>query len=216
MPLLLLLAFLATPPSGLTASSVMADSTQTYYAQKDVGALKHLLQNAATRTERLLCRYRLYPLTENERYLSDLPETLSPAASAREWALLAGLWGYRAAHASVFGAMTAGRRSMRLLKRARQEDADAPFVLLVEGQSLLFRPAIAGGSSEKALERFQQLRQVLDERPGHAVSPTEAATWTWLALREAGRTSKAEALHQQLTRDDLPPLYREFLEHPPG
>jgi hypothetical protein len=230
--LLLSLAFaLAVFPAGTAAPDratpwptprqFMPDSTQSYYARKDAGALRRLLRRADTRAERLLCRYRLYPLTEDERYLDDLPETLGSSASARELALLSGLWGYRAAHASIFGAMQAGRRSMRLLEQAREKDADAPFVLLVGGQSLLFRPAIAGGSDEAALARFQRLRRVLstDDAASDgdaAVASLEAALWTWYALRETDRSDDADALHQKLVARDLPPLYREFLKHPPG
>jgi hypothetical protein len=196
------------------------DSTQIHYARQDAQALRQLLRRADSRAERLLCRYRLYPLTEDERHLDDLPEDLGRDATARELALLSGLWGYRAARASVFGAMQAGRRSMNLLDRARAKDADDPFVLLVDGQSLLFRPAIVGGSDEEALARFRQLRDVLaapsENNTEAAVSGTEAALWTWYALRETGRTEKAAALHRRLAARDLPPLYREFLKNPPG
>jgi hypothetical protein len=224
MTALALAALLAAfPGTGATVASSaprMAppapDSTQTHYAQKNVEALRQLLRNADTRARRLLCRYRLYPLTEDARYLEGLPEDPPKNATARELALLAGLWGYRAAEASVFGVMQAGRRSTNLLDAARAEDPDDPFVLLVEGQSLLFRPALAGGSDEKALRRFRRLRDALDERPDAAIAPTEAALWTWYALRETDRPDAADALHQKLTARDLPPLYREFLKHPPG
>jgi hypothetical protein len=221
MLLLLLAPLLALlPPSAAAAPaspSPVPDSTQSYYARKDAEALRRLLRNADTRAERLLCRYRLYPLTEDERYLNDLPETLDPDASARELALLSGLWGYRAAHASVFGAMQAGRRSMQLLEKAREKDADDPFVLLIGGQSLLFRPALAGGSDETALARFRRLRRVLGSRPdADAVAASEAALWTWYALRETDRPDAANALRRKLAERDLPPLYREFLKHPPG
>ena len=222
MPLLLVTLLAVTLPEGTGLSETppaprMADSTQIHYAQKDARALRQLLRKADTRAERLLCRYRLYPLTEDERHLEDLPDDLGTKAAARELALLAGLWGYRAAEASVFDAMRAGRRSMHLLERAREKDADDPFVLLVAGQSLLFRPALAGGSDEAALHRFQRLRDVLDGRAtaNAAVSRIEAALWTWYALREADRAEQARTLHQQLAARDLPPLYREFLQHPP-
>ena len=217
MPLLLAVLLAASPgiPSTSPASR-MADSTQAHFAQKDVRALRQLLQNAGTRAERFLCRYRLYPLTEDESYLSDLPSDLGAGASAREMALLSGLWGYRAARASLFGAVRAGRRSMGLMKKARAQDPADPLVLLVGGQSLLFRPALAGGSDAEALQRFQRLRDVVDGQPGGAVSSTEAALWTWYALRETNRTGEATALRRQLAARDLPPLYREFLNHPPG
>jgi hypothetical protein len=49
-----------------------------------------------------------------------------------------------------------------------------------------------------------------------AVASLEAALWTWYALRETDRSDDADALHRKLVARDLPPLYREFLKHPPG
>lgn len=226
MTALVLAALLAAFPSAdpTAAPSVapsrmarpMPDSTQAHYAQKNTEALKQILREADARAQRLLCRYRLYPLTEDERYLEGLPEEPPTGATARELALLSGLWGYRAAEASVFGTMQAGRRSMNFLDAAREKDPDDPFVLLVEGQSLLFRPSFAGGSDEEALRRFRRLREVLRGRPNAAIAPTEAALWTWYALRETDRPDAADALHQKLAARDLAPLYREFLKHPPG
>lgn len=212
MPLLLLAATLAAAPMVPVSA---ADSTQAYYARKDVAALEQFFESADTRAARLLCRYRLYPLTEDERYLDDLPEELEADATARELALLSGLWGYRAARASIFGAIGHGRRAMRLLDEAHAKDPDDPFVLLVQGQSLLFRPAIAGGDDAAALQRFRRLRGVLAGRSGTGVSRAEADLWTWYALRELER-EQADALRQRLAARDLPPLYREFLQHPPG
>lgn len=214
--LLLLVSFFVPSVSTAAAPPPVPDSTHFYYAQRDVQALRRLLQDADTPGLRFLCRYRLYPLTEDERYLDDLPDVPTSDASARELALLAGLWGYRAARASFFNAMQAGRRSMRFLKTARQKEPEDPLVLLITGQSLLFRPALVGGSDEEALRHFRQLRAVIaSDHPEGAVAPTEAALWTWYALRETGRQNEADALYRQLSSDDLPPLYREFLDHPP-
>lgn len=194
-----------------------ADSTQALYAQQDVDGLNALLEQADTSAEHLLCRYRLYPLTRDEAYLDPLPADPPANRSARELALLAGLWGYRAAEAEFFlTAIRYGRRSASFLDAARATDPDDPFVLLIEGQSLIFRPAIAGRDVEQALARFRQLETRLRDgahAPGLALH--EARLWTWYALTKLGRTSEAEALREQLTEADLPPLYRQFLADPP-
>lgn len=203
MTLLLLAAFFS-----------VADSAQAYYAEKDVRALEALLDRAEGRAEVYLCRYRLYPLTEDEALIEDLPTDLENA-SARELALLAGLWGYRATQASAFQVVSFGRRSQRLLDRAREKDPLNPYVLLVEGQSLLFRPALFGGSPERALERFRQLRGVLENHAGGSgITRMEAEVWIWHALRTLG-TSEAKATRERLLAQDPSPLYREFLMSPP-
>ena len=200
----------------LAVTMSLMDSTQVYYAQQNAAALEDLLHEADTRFEDLLCRYRLYPLTENEALLDDLPDALDDG-SARELALLSGLWGYRAAEAGFFlTAIRYGRRSSSFLDAARAADPDDPFVLLIEGQSLIFRPAIAGQDVEKALARFRQLEKQLrgsEQAPG--VSVNEARLWAWYALTELDRTAEAQALHNELTAADLPPLYRQFLADPP-
>lgn len=199
----------------LIASLSFSDSTQTLYAQQNVQALKKLLDRADTRVERLLCRYRLYPLTEDPAYLRGLPADL-PDGSAREQALLSGLWGYRAAEASFISAIKYGRRSARLLEAAKSQNPEDPFVLLIEGQSLLFRPAIAGRDRDEALRRFRRLQSVLNCRDDTAgVSKLEAQVWTWYALTELGRSDEAASLRDDLLAAHPPSLYRQFLLDPP-
>ena len=194
-----------------------ADSTEMYYAQQNVEGLKTLLEQADTPSEKLLCRYRLYPLTRDESYLEDLPAAPDPNRPARQLALLAGLWGYRAAEVGfVLTAIRYGRRSSNFLDMARAANPDDPFVLLVEGQSLIFRPAIAGKNVEAALARFRQLeRQLEDAQRGQGVSLNEAQLWQWYALTELDREAEAQQLHQVLIDADLPSLYRQFLADPP-
>jgi len=191
-----------------------ADSTQMYYAQQNAEALEGLLERAETRFEDLLCRYRLYPLTEDEALLDDLPEDLDDG-SARELALLSGLWGYRAARASIFSAIRYGRRAERLIDEARARDPDDPYVLLVEGQSLIFKPAIAGRDEEAALQRFNRLCEVLrSATPDTGVSMTEAQLWRWYALHQL-EMANAPAVRDELMASNPPPLYRQFLQDPP-
>jgi hypothetical protein len=198
----------------LIMSLTFTDSTHVHYAQQDVEALRSMLQEAETRGDRLLCRYRLYPLTEDATYIDDIPDELDDG-TARELALLAGLWGFRAAEASFINAIRYGRRSSNLLEEARKKDPDEPFLLLIEGQSFLFRPAIAGKDVERALSAFQQLQEVLNNTEESGVPMTEARLWTWYALRELGRDEAADKLHTELMRADPPPLFRQFLLDPP-
>lgn len=200
----------------LTASlhAPFAQQVQEAYAQQDVETLRTLLERADSRSDSLLVRYRLYPLTEDASVLEALPERLE-TGTAQERALLSGLWSYRAGEASFLHVISYGRRSTRVLDRAKSTDPDNPYVLLIEGQSLLFRPAIAGQDPEAAVERFSSLVQRIEKNTVLGISTVEASAWKWLALREAGRTEEARALHERLTSKTLPPLYRQFLNDPP-
>ncbi|WP_263786407.1 hypothetical protein [Salinibacter grassmerensis] len=205
MVVLLVLAMLSTP---------FAEATQTAYAQEDADRLRTLFEQASSRADSFLVRYRLYPLTEEASILDDLPSSLSEG-TAREYALLSGLWAYRAGEASIFSAVTYGRRSTNLLEEAKAQAPDAPFVLLVEGQSLLFRPSIAGKDPDGAARRFARLAEIVATKEGSAITETEAHMWQWLALREADRPDEAQPLYDRLASQDLPSLYRQFLESPP-
>ncbi len=191
-----------------------ADKIQEAYAQQDAEALRSLLAEADSRADSLLVRYRLYPLTENAAVVENLPETLDDG-TAREWALLSGLWSYRAGEASIFNAVTYGRRSANILETARSMDANDPYVLLIGGQSLLFRPAIAGRDPEAAADRFSTLLQQIDDGTVAGISRTEARVWKWLAMRESGRKEAARTLKETLLSDNPAPLYQQFLEDPP-
>jgi len=191
-----------------------ADRVQDAYAREDADALRTLLQDADTRADSLLVRYRLYPLTENAALVDDLPETLDDG-TAREWALLSGLWSYRAGEASLFNAVSYGRRSANLLETAQSIDPKDPYVLLIGGQSLLFRPSIAGKDPAAAAEQFEQLAQLARQNKTDGIPAVEARTWQWLALTEADRAEEARALHKQLRSQNLPPLYQQFIDDPP-
>lgn len=195
------------------ADSTFTGSSQAYYAQQDADALRQLMEQADSRFERLLGRYRLYPLTENDALLDDLPESLDDG-SAPELALLSGLWGYRAARASIFSAIRYGRRADRLLEAAKARDPDDPFVLLVEGQSLIFKPAIAGRDEEAALNRFEQLCSILQDARNVGISMMEAELWRWYALHRLG-IDRAPTVRERLLAAGPPPLYQQFLQDPP-
>ena len=210
MPLLLLLVLLPLP--SMAPPDTYLERAQALYAQKDAEGLRTLLRQAPTREADLYGRYRLYPLTDDADLLDDLPSSLPADASAREQALLAGLWGFRTSEAGFPAVITYGRRSAALLDQATDLDSDDPLVLLIEGQSLLFRPRIAGGSATEALERFERLHDAAEAEPDQGVSVVEADLWRWLALRKLDRTQEAQRLHDALAQQDLAPLYREFLK----
>jgi hypothetical protein len=190
-----------------------AEATQQYYAEGNIEALQRLLRTSDDRMIQLLCRYRLYPLTQDERYLDDLPTSLDDP-TARELALLAGLWGYRVSEAPVWKTPTYGRRSSKLLEDARTQDPDDPFVLLIEGQSYLFRPALFGGDVNEALRHFRKLQRVLAEQETEGISPLEAMLWEWYALEKMD-TEAADHLKDRLLAQNPPVMYRQFLMDPP-
>lgn len=211
LPLFLgLLALAAAPPA---AGSPVADSLTVYYTAHDTEAVRRLYRQAQTPEEQLLCAYRLFPLTQDTGWLAHIPEA-DEAGSARELALIAALWGYRTAHALPWQVPFFGRRSTHALERARALDPDEPYVLLVEGQSLLYRPAIFGGDAAAAQERFERLREVLRTRSAPGLDPMEAEVWIWMALRKQ-RAPAAEPTRQRLLARQPPPLFRQFLLDPP-
>lgn len=199
--------------ASLTFFASLADTTQALYAAGDVDTLRRVCATPESREEDFLCRYRLYPLTQDEQYLEDLPADV-PGDNPRTLALLSGLWGYRTARAPFHLVPRYGMRAERLLKRARARAPQDPLVLLIGGQSLLFKPAIAGGDARQALERFRTLRRVVARNPEGAVSIFEADVWAWYALRKLDDPS-AEAMRTRLLAADPPRMYRAFLLSPP-
>jgi hypothetical protein len=201
-------------PASDAPSPTFADSVQAYYSAQEPDGLRMLVDRADSRLEALMARYRLYPLTEDASVIDGVPSGLEDG-SARELAILSGIWAYRAGEASFINAARYGRRSVNLLEEARAADPDEPYVLLVGGQSLLFRPSIAGRDVEAAVDHFRRLIDRVEQHPHVGIARTEARSWLWLALREAGRAADAQALHDDLTAGDLRSLYRQFLDDPP-
>lgn len=227
MPLLLVLALLlaAQDPDGrrpivaapstvdvLTFTSY-SDSLAALYASRDIDGMQRLFAQASTMEQRLLGRYRLFPVTQDTHYLDDLPAP-EEAHSAREFALLSALWAYRVANAPPWKIPSYGKRSEALLNRAKSLDAEDPFVLLVDGQALLYKPALFGGDINAALQRFTHLRRVVLGHPQAGIPLLEADVWTWYAMHKLDHAS-AEQVRQRLLAAEPPPLYRQFLTDPP-
>jgi hypothetical protein len=213
MPALFVSLLVALSTQAPSAARTPLDSLAHYYGYRQPAAIQRLLQHAGTREERLLCRYRLYPLTRDASLVADIPPA-SEARTAREAALISAMWAFRIHASPPWTLPTFGRRSQGALDRARLLDPDDPYVLLVGGQSLLYKPAMFGGDPAAALGRFERLREVLARRPAAGIHPMEAEVWTWMALRRL-RRPEAASLRRRLLADSPPPLFRQFLLDPP-
>jgi hypothetical protein len=209
LTLTLLLALDANTP----AASPPMDSLAYYYATQQSDAIARLLAGAASREDQLLCRYRLYPLTRERALVRDIPPA-SEARTAREAALIAAMWAFRIHSSPPWALPTYGRRVEAALERARALDPSDPYLLLVDGQSLLYRPAMFGGNASTALQRFRHLKALLATRPATGLHPIEAEVWTWMAMRRL-RDPGAEAFRRRLLAARPPPLFRQFLLDPP-
>ena len=194
--------------------ATIGDSLTHYYAQLDTSAVDRLYRRKArTLRDRLLCRYRLFPMTLDDAYLRDIPSDAG-LTSARDLALVSALWAYKAANSSKIHLPTYGRRSERILKRALELDPDEPYALLVKGQSLFYKPSWFGGDVEAAKDTFEELRRVLRSRRVPGIHPFEADVWIWMAVRKLD-PAEGRAMRQRLLARRPPPLFRQFLLDPP-
>lgn len=208
MPLLLTL-LLALP-----LSDSPPDTLASLYSRNDSDGLVRLHALASqSLSDELLYRYRLYPLTLDTHYLDDLPDE-EDCQTARDFALLSALWAYRAGEAPPWKLPFYGMRSDALLDRARALDPEEPYVLLIAGQSLLYRPGIFGRSPEQALQMFERLREVVQTRPVPGLSSFEPEIWIWYTLRTLNRPH-TDRVRDRLLAQNPPPLFRQFLLDPP-
>ena len=201
-------------PLAAPLGATVGDSLTHYYAQQDTASVDRLYRRKArTLRDRLLCRYRLFPMTLDDAYLRDIPSDKG-VASARDLALISALWAYKAANSSKIHLPTYGRRSERILNRALELDPDEPYALLVKGQSLFYKPSWFGGDMEGAKETFEELRRVLQGRRVPGIHPFEADVWIWMAVRKLD-AAEGRAMRQRLLAKRPPPLFRQFLIDPP-
>jgi len=205
-------------PPGSAKELTLPDLIASRYADNDPAGLERLWSQAQSTSDDLLLRYRLYPLVREHHIIKDLPADYE-CRSAKDYALLSALWSYRVTAAPVWHLIGYARRSDALLARAIELDRNDPFVLLVEGQNLFYRPGIVGGSATEALDRFTRLRDQLrrleaDGRHVPGLPAIEAEIWVWYTLRALDR-SGTEALRERLLATRPAPLYEAFLRDPP-
>lgn len=201
-------------PATPALSPTVGDSLTHYYAHLDTPAIHRLYRyKARTLRDRLLCRYRLFPLTMDDGYLADIPSDQG-VSSARDLSLISALWAYKAANSSRIHLPTYGRRSERILNRALEIDPTEPYALLVKGQSLYYKPSWFGGDAAEAKRTFEQLRQVLSRRSAPGIHPFEAEVWIWMAVRKLD-AAQGRTLQRRLLAQNPPPLFRQFLIDPP-
>lgn len=186
-----------------------AQTVHDRYAEKDVAALRQQLATAPAREDSLLVRYRLYALTRERPLIAQLPEDLAEAAP-RELALLSAMWAWRIPGSAPWNAIRLGRRSVRLLDRALVAAPADHLIQLIEAQSLIFRPGIAGGDVRQAIARLRALRTQVEDA-GCDVSSVEVDYWLWYALAKSG-DSAAAAARERLLASRPPPLYVEMLD----
>ena len=203
----------ASSRSALDVSATIRDSLTVYYTRQNPAGVESLLRRARTREDRLLCLYRLYPMTRDRGYLREIPPDAG-VTSARELALIAAMWAYRASSGPAYRLPDDGRRSERILTAALPRDADDPYALLVRGQSLYYKPRMFGGDFAEAQRTFEQLRTVLAQRTVPGMHPFEAEVWVWMAVRRQDAAQGA-ALRDRLLARRPPPLFRQFLVDPP-
>ena len=204
----------APAPPAAVASEGIRDSLTVYYARQDTSGVEGLFRRRArTREDRLLCLYRLYPMTLDRGYLREIPAEAG-VTSARELALIAAMWAYRASSGPAYRLPIDGRRSERVLGQALARDPDDPYALLVRGQSLYYKPRVFGGDVPEARRTFERLRTVLARRPAPGLHPFEAEVWIWMCVRRQDAAA-GRALQRQLLARRPPPLFRTFLVDPP-
>lgn len=206
--------FLLLAPARAAAGTPVRDSLTFYYARQDTAAVERLYRrHARTREERLLCLYRLFPMTLDRAYLREIPSEVG-VTSARELALIAALWGFRATNGPAYRLPIDGRRSERILAQALARDPDDPYALLVRGQTLYYKPRAFGGSVADARHTFERLRNSLARRTTPGLHPFEAEIWVWMSIRRADPSSGERLRRALLARRPLP-LFRQFLVDPP-
>ena len=195
----------------LLSAVCYAGEIERAFANDDAPGVQRLYTMAETRPDSLLALYRLVSLTEDASILEDIPDELDESAQARELAWLSGLWGFRAQNAGLLKKPKYGAASIRLIEAAERLDPEDPWVLLVSGQSYLYRPGIIGGSADEAQARFDTLVSRLSAEPMCGLPLIEARIWTWMVLKEDERPG-ADSLRAELLATEPRPRYRLWLE----
>jgi stage V sporulation protein SpoVS len=194
------------------SAQCFGDQVQVAYNNRNAREVRRLMNAATNQSDKFLAIYRLYPLTEDGTILANLPADPN-RENAKDKALLSALWSYKINEDRSL-MMTLGTRIIRLLNSSERLNAQNPFVLLIVGQSLLYKPAVFGGSAARALQKFQALKRQIQAEAICGLSIWDADVWIWYAMHKK-RDRGAEAFKQELYRNNPPVIYREFLNNPP-
>lgn len=203
----------AAPPATPTVSTPVRDSLTHYYVRRDVANVRRLHRIARTQEDKLLVAYRLFAMTREQSIIRDIPSDRG-VQSPRQLALISALWAFRAGTGPKIHLPTHGRRSERILDRARDLAPNDPYVLLVRGQSLYYKPGIFGGDVEAAKETFEHLKRQMRGRSVPGLHPFEADVWIWMCERKLDE-DRARATKRRLLAQSPPPMFRQFLLDPP-
>lgn len=115
-------------------------------------------------------------------------------------ALLSGVLGERIGEMPIRG-MVMGPQADSHLRRAAEVAPDNPRVVLQQGISALFKPAMFGGSVERAEERLRRARALFAEQPDDAPWPSwgriDALSWLGHTLVRQERYDEARAVYEQ-------------------
>lgn len=114
------------------------------------------------------------------------------ADSAEALALLSAGLGMQISVSPMKGMML-GPRADGAIKRALELAPDNLRVHLIKGIALLNKPALFGGSSEKAIAEFTRAIELARQQAGNAGwGATDAFIWRGIARRKAGESDAAE------------------------
>lgn len=115
-------------------------------------------------------------------------------------ALLTGVLGERIGQMPIRG-MVLGPKADAHIERAAKAAPDNPRVVLQQGVGALFKPAMFGGSVERAEERLRRARALFAQQPDDAPWPSwgriDALGWLGEALVRQERVDEARAIYQQ-------------------
>lgn len=124
---------------------------------------------------------------------------------AEGWALLGNCYGMKAT--GMFSAMRYGPKSEEAIDKALELAANNPRVEMINGIGLMYKPALFGGSNQKAIAAFKDAGKYYRQwQPESALHPDwgHAENYAWLAQAylEEDQPQKAREAYKQALRID--------------
>lgn len=159
---------------------------------------------------RLSSLFEDMPKDQKNRYLdtaiSHLEKVTEMAPNFAEgWALLGNCYGMKAS--GMFSAMRYGPKSQDAIDKALELAEDNPRVEMINGIGLMYKPALFGGSNQKAIAAFKEAGRYYQQwQPESELHPDWgfAENYAWLAqayLKEDQPQEAMEAYNQALKID---------------